>query len=149
MKTRRLLLATLASAALVGCGGDDNEALTYDGFVAAANELCVEVDQEVDEIAADLSGDAKADAPIFDDLVPALEDATQRLEDLQPPDELEAAHDEFTAIANQQLDGARDAQGAAEAGDDAEYQRILEDLQPLGDESDEAASKLGAEDCID
>lgn len=148
MKISSLLVALFASAALVGCGGDDNEALTYDGFAAAANELCVEVETEIDAIAGDLTGEAEADAPVFDELVPALEDATNRLSELEPPEELQDAYDDFLATAETQLEGARDAQTAAEAGDTDEYRRILEDLGPLDKESDLAASKLGAEDCI-
>ena len=148
MRTRTFLLALVAAAAVAGCGGDDNEALTYDGFIEAANGVCATAESTVDEASEGLSGNPNKDAAIYDELIPALEDATNAFGDLDPPEELQEPYDDFVAATDAQLEGARDAQAAAEAGDTAEYQRILEDLQPYGDQADEAGSKLGAADCV-
>ncbi len=90
----------------------------------------------------------KDDLEIYDELIPALEDATSRIGDIDPPAELQAAYDDFVEATDAQLEGARDAQAAAEDGDVAEYQRILEDLRPYGEQADLAGSKMGAADCV-
>lgn len=148
MRTRTFLLAVIAAAVVAGCGGDDNEALTYDGFAEAANGVCQTAESTVNEASEGLTGNPKQDAEIYDELIPALEDATNAFADLDPPEELQAAYDDFVEATDAQLEGARDAQAAAEAGDTAEYQRILEDIRPYGDDADEAGSKLGAADCV-
>lgn len=148
-KTRGLVLALLASGALVGCGGDDsNEALTYDGFIEAANGVCTAAETAVDAAAEGFSGDPANDVELYDELIPALEDATNGFGELNPPEELQEPYDDFVEATDAQLQGARDAQEAAEAGDEAEYQRILEDVGSFDKQADEAGSKLGAADCV-
>ncbi len=148
MKTRSFLVALLASGAIVGCGGDDNEALSYDGFVSAANEVCAAAEDNIDQASQGLTGNPKDDVEIYDELIPALEDATGKIGDIDPPAELQDAYDDFVEATSAQLDGARDAKAAAEDGDTAEYQRILEDLRPYGEQADLAGSKMGAADCV-
>jgi hypothetical protein len=149
MRTRTFLLAAVAAAAVAGCGGDDNEALTYDGFIEAANGVCQTAESSINQASEGLTGNPKRDLEIYDELIPALEDATDAIGDLDPPEELQDPYNDFVAATDAQLDGARDAQAAAEAGDTAEYQRILEDIQPYADDADEAGSKMGAADCVD
>ena len=72
MKTRSFLVALLASGAIVGCGGDDNEALSYDGFVSAANEVCAAAEDNIDQASQGLTGNPKEDVDIYDELIPAL-----------------------------------------------------------------------------
>lgn len=150
----RITLATAASVAALafaGCGGDDesNQALSYSEFGAAADEVCLQVSEDIDPIQERLTGDPKKDAPVFDELIPELEAGSDRLAELDPPEELQATFDDYVENVEQQEAGAVDAQQAAEAGDREEYVRILETVQQLSSESDVLASKLGAAGCMD
>ena len=150
---RTALLAAVAAVSLVfaACGGGDgedtNRALTYDGFVEAANGVCTSVNEQVDPISEKLTGKAAQDAEVYDELIPELVSAREDMEALEPPEELQAAHDDFVSLVREQETAAEDAKAAAEAGDQKEYLRVLKSLD--GSEVDLAASKLGAAECID
>jgi hypothetical protein len=143
-------VATCATAiAFAGCGGDDNKALSYSAFTEKANEICKSSDADIEATSNKLTGKAATDAPIYDELIPKIEDASDKLKDLDPPDELKEAHDNFNAVLDKQIQGAKDAQEAAKTGDDAAYVAKVKELEPISKEGDEAASKLGAADCVD
>jgi hypothetical protein len=150
MRSAPLATAAIAAAlAVAGCGGDDsNQALSYDAFGAAANDICNRIDSSIGPLASQLKGDAAKDAPLYDDIVPTLEAATDDIKALDPPEELQASFTEYSDLVDQQLAGTKDAAEAAEAGDQQEYQRLLETIDSQADEIELAASKLGAADCI-
>ena len=151
----RITLATAASVAALafaGCGGgdeDSNQALSYSEFGAAADEVCLQVSEDIDPIQQRLTGDPGKDAAVLEELIPELEAGSDQLAALDPPEELQATFDQYVELVEQQEAGAVDAQEAAEAGDRDEYIRILETVDQVSSESDLLASKLGAAGCID
>jgi hypothetical protein len=148
---RKLLLAAAIAAAtlaVAGCGGgSDNKALSYSDFSKKVNDVCLSANKNVKPISDKLTGKAATDAPVYDELIPKLQDARNSLNDLTPPDQLKSAYDTFKSLTDQQIQGAKDAQTKAKAGDDAAYIQQIKSLQPLGQQSNEAGSKLGAAAC--
>jgi hypothetical protein len=53
------------------------------------------------------------------------------------------------SVSDQQIAGLKEAETAAKAGDKAKYQAELQELEPLDQESDAAASRLGAAGCAE
>jgi hypothetical protein len=120
--TRSAILAALAAATIgvVGCGGgDSNKALSYSGFATAANKVCSDATSSTDKIAAKLNGKATNDAPVYDDLIPALQSATDKFKKLKPPAALKVDADKFAAKA----------------------------IGPIAKEANLEGSKLGAAEC--
>ena len=148
MKTK--LAAVMAAAALAGCGGGDegsNQALSYSAYGEEASQVCEDLETKTDPVGSTLTGKAAEDAETLSELAPLVEGSVDDFEALDPPAELEATHEQYLGLLTQFRDGFADAQEAAEAGDTAEYQRVLEDINALGDEAKATGSRLGAEGC--
>jgi hypothetical protein len=144
---RTVVLAALCGLALVaaGCGDDDNDTLSYDDTGTEIGEIC----QGVEAQAQGLNGKPANDAPILADFAEALEEAVQEVRDLDVDEELAETRDAFADNGAQQVAVIREAQALAEDGDAKAYRaKVEEDAAPLGRESDELASKLGATGCI-
>jgi hypothetical protein len=144
------LMAAAASAALAvaGCGGgDDNKTLSYSDFGKKADEICTQVNAKTDPIGQKLNGKVDNDAQYYSQLIPAVEQGRSDFADLKPPDELKADFDKFLAATDQQIANAKKAEAAAKAGKQAEYIAIVKSTQPIQQESNAAASKLGAAVC--
>jgi hypothetical protein len=132
-----------------GCGGgdDDNgdegadggEALTEEEYVAQANEICGQGQEEADEISARLQEQAQDDPDQFDDavaqakdeLLPVLRDTFNRLGELRPPEELREPHDRLNAAADEAIDGLEEDPNAFEA-DPEQVETITSAVQELG-----------------
>lgn len=121
MRLRKRFTVSLAgglAAAFVaaGCGGDD-DAPTREEFVADANEICAEANQEVDAQAQDLFGGGEEPSQeefeefARDVLAPSVRDQVDQIRDLGAP---EGDEDEVTEI----LDTAE--AGADEIAEDPE-----------------------------
>jgi hypothetical protein len=144
------LTAAAASAALMvaGCGGgDDNKTLSYSDFGKKADEICTQVNTKTDPIGAKLNGKVDNDAQYYAQLIPAVEQGRKDFADHKPPDELKPDFDKFLAATDQQIANAKKAEAAAKAGNQAEYVAIVKSTQPIQQESNAAASKLGAAVC--
>jgi hypothetical protein len=154
---KRFLLVATAAAALVvaGCGGGDdsssNKTLSYAALGTEANKVCNEFNPQFDAIGKKLTGDPDKDAAVWDELIPKLEEGNAKMKALDPPEELKDEFDNLNALTDQQLDFAKKAQAAAKSGDKAAYDQVLKDAQAsdLDTQSDLAASKIGAGDCVD
>jgi hypothetical protein len=150
MKIRKQLMVVAALAALgvAGCGGgDSNKTLSYSDFGKKADEICSSETPKIKATGAKLSGDAKKDAPVYDELLPELKAANDKFKALKPPDELKPDFEKATSIQDQQYALTQEAQKAAKSGDQAAYQAVLKQFKPLSEQSNLAASKLGAATC--
>jgi hypothetical protein len=142
------VVAALAALGVAGCGGgDSNKALSYSAFGDKANDVCKTEGGKIETISSKLTGKATADAPVYDDLIPALESARDKFGDLKAPDELKPTFTEFLSLTDQQIDKAKEAQTTAKTGDDAAYVAVIKTIKPLDAQSDAAASKMGAAEC--
>lgn len=148
-KPKMLAIAGVAALAIAGCGDDEsNTALSYDDYTKRVNQLCKSVNDDLKAEAKGLTGEAGKDADIIAAIIPKVEDANEDFGGLTPPEELQAAADDFAAGNERQLEVDREAADAAKAGDQQAYEAALEKLQKLDVEGDKNAAALGAEACI-
>jgi hypothetical protein len=138
----------LTACCLTACGGSDNKTLTYSGFATKANAFCNSVNKDVQDLSGKLTGTAKTDAAVYDDLIPVLEKATNGFKKLKPPPALQPDFDKFNTINERQLANAKKAQEAAKAGDQQSYIAAVQAVGADTAENNAEASKLGAADCI-
>jgi hypothetical protein len=96
-----------------------------------------------------LTGEPKNDAARLDAIIPDFESAIQDVEDLDVNEELASDRDAFVDNANQQVAIIKQAQTVAETGDKKAYHKKIGETEDLGRESDEIASRLGADACLD
>lgn len=146
MTSRRLILpAALCGLALAGagCGGDDNQELSYDETGTEISQICEGVDF------TGLTGDPENDATRLEEIIPDFREAVQEIRDLEVNEELAEDRDAFADNADEQIAIIEEAQAEAEAGDARAYRQKLEETQPLDTESDLLASRLGASGCIE
>ena len=154
-RIRLIAAAAVASLAIAGCGGGDdgesNAGLSYSELGTEMNKICTEYDPKVDAATDKLQGKATEDAAVFDEIVPIIEEGTGKFKALDPPSELQADFDNFISLADQTVALIKKAQTAAKSGDQQEYVTVAKEIRdsPLDEQSDEAASKLGAAECID
>jgi len=145
MTRRPFLPAVVCALALVGagCGDDDNDTLSYEDTGTEIGDICQTVSLD------DLNGKPNNDVPVLEKAVPEFEQAVQDVRDLDVDEELADTRDQFADNADEQVALLKEAQQIAEGGDQKAYRAKLDEGQPLGKESDELASKLGATACID
>jgi hypothetical protein len=150
---RKLAMVVAASAALVvaGCGGgDDNKSLSYSDYGKKLDEICSKQNPKIKPLGDKLTGDPANDAPVYDDIIPILEDTNSQLNDVgDPPDELKADADRLKADSAKQLDLAKQAQEQAKAGDKGAYIATVKQISATGKDADLASSKLGSKVCTE
>ena len=153
-RMRLIAVAAVASLAIAGCGGGDDESnsgLSYSELGQEMDKICTEYEPKFDAEAEKIKGKAAQDAPVWDELVRLFEEGTGKFKALDPPSELQADFDNFISLSDQQLALTKEAQAAAKSGDQQEYASVAKEIQQstLDEQSDEAASKLGAAECIE
>ena len=143
MRRLALLLSCLALAAL-GCGGPSKEE-----YRAEARTICVDADRATENIKAPTRKTPEAIADYFRRLLAPAERATQRFEALEPPGDLEDAHDDVVranraSVREVELLVERLAQG----GDSRQVLAGAQDrIRTLTREADAAAERLGVPEC--
>lgn len=139
-------------------------------FATALNDLCAtgqsttdaageDLQAALDELAtADSSGDTAAYATALDDaetatetVINAFDDFLAGVEDLDVPDDAQAALDDFTAGVEERQALTEDLRDAIAADDGAAFTDAFNALQDANDEldqvADDAAEALDAPDC--
>jgi hypothetical protein len=142
------VVAVAAALGVAGCGGDDsNKALSYSDFGKEADAICADVNEKTEAIGSKITGKVETDAPVYAELLPVVQQGRDDFAELEPPDELKANFDNFLSITDQQIANAKKAEAAAKAGDQAGYIAIIKATQPIQQQSNAEASKLGAAEC--
>ena len=144
---RSHFLAAICGLALVaaGCGGDDNDALSYDDTGTEISAICERVNTE----AEGLTGQPAKDTPLLEEFVPNFEQAIEDVRELEVNEELESDRNAFADNGAEQVAIIKEAQAHAEAGDRKKYIETIEETGNLDKESNEIASRLGATGCIE
>src|SRR3954468_20212482 len=98
---KRLMLGAALALALVaaGCGGGGGE-LTKAEYSSQLNAICSDLDAKNKDIGEPQS--LKEVGEKGDDLLAAFDDTIAEVKDLNPPAELEKAHNEFVDLGEQQ-----------------------------------------------
>ena len=121
-RSHAAIAAALAASALAGCGGSSNKQLSYSGFISKADSIC----------RAGKAATAKATSP--QGAAKAGDKYVKQFKALKPPAKLKPAADEFISVSEQQ-------EQRLEASD-------VNGANALNGKSDEAASKMGTQDCM-
>lgn len=145
------LLALVASAALAaaGCGGGggggSGDRLTAAEFRQAADAICAEYDQKIEDLG---QPESLEDLTAFiGRAIPIIEEGFNKLEELQPPEELEADWNRAMEVNGENLQLTKDLQAAAESGNEERVQEILAQAGQNEEETDRLARELGLQRC--
>lgn len=143
------LIALAAAATLAACGGDDR--LSADDYRAEAKTICEQADTATKAITTPTKPTAEAISTYFRDLLKPNEQATSRFAELEPPEELEAAHDEILQVNRAGAKVVRDVIRDVDAGKDpvTVLQSATTELRTLNSRAAAAAGKLGVPACAD
>lgn len=139
-------LVLVASAALLaaGCGGGGGGALSKAEYAAKADAACAAANSEGKGL--DLSSTEKI-AANGDRAKEILDELANKVDDLQPPDELKDSADSFVTGLKQEADQFGDMTQAAKDGDAAKIKEIQGKLQSESAATSEDARFVGATGC--
>jgi hypothetical protein len=129
--------------AAAGCGGDDR--LTREQLVEEADATCADFDQRIEEIdepesPEDIEG-------YVQEIRPIVEEGTDELDALQPPEELEDEYDQWIQETRSAIDMLDELEEAAASGDEQRIQEVLQGAGEGGEEADRLAQELGFQEC--
>jgi hypothetical protein len=135
----------LATFLAAGCGGDGNGELTAEEFRQQADAICAEFEGKLDAVAQPSSPE---DLERFvDEAVPIIEEGTQKLNDLEPPEEFRDEWTRVVEINEENLDTIKAVQTALDDGDVAEAQRLIQEAGGNEEEADRLARDIGLTKC--
>jgi hypothetical protein len=161
MKSLPLILSTGALALFAaGCGGDDEktdgattggtasgETRGYAETTQAVNDICTRANAEIKPLTEKATGKADNDAPLLEDVVEVNEKYVAELKEIKPDPKLKEAFDAYVASIDVSTEKADEALSAAQSGDQAAYDKALEELSAADDANDPLAAALGAKEC--
>ena len=144
-----LALVALTALAAAGCGGGGGGAsgdrLSAAEFRQAADAICAEYDQKIQDLG---EPESLEDLTAFiGRAIPIIEEGFNKLEELQPPEELEADWNRAIEVNAENLQLTKDLQAAAESGNDERVQEILAQASQNEEETDRLARELGLQRC--
>lgn len=141
------VLVVAVAVVAAGCGGKSKNkayAGSVTAYAAALNEICAPVNAQIKTLQPKTVAEIPDKAPQIKALI---EDGVKKVENLQAPDEVKDAADEFVEATNKQLDAFDDLVNAAKDGDAAKVQEVGQQLSQFDQESDAAAEEIGADQC--
>jgi hypothetical protein len=159
MKVRLLLLPGIAVLLALGamaaaCGGGD-DGLTAEEYFQRLESLGNDINQRSEALGDQWQEQLESitseeevmglSRDFYTDMVSLTGDFRDRLEDIDPPEEVRDAHDEFKDVAGALLETSRDiADQLQEAESEAEFLDLTtsEALRAVGERFDEACSSL-------
>jgi hypothetical protein len=145
----RLFLASLTGAigfAAAGCGGGGDR-LTREELIEEADATCAEFDQRVEEVDEPESLD---DIERYvQEIRPIVEEGTDELAELEPPEELQDEYDDWIAATRSGIDRFDELEEAAASGDEQRIQEVLQGAGEGGEEASRLAQEIGLQECGD
>ena len=137
--------AIVATAASACGGGDGNGELSAEEFRKQADAICAEFEAKLDAVEPPASAD---DIERFvNEAVPIIEEGTNELNSLQPPEEFEDEWTRVEEINEENLGTIRAVQTAYEEGDLEQARRLLQDAGRNEEEADRLAREIGLTKC--
>lgn len=146
--TAFLAAATFATG-LAACGGDDS--LSADDYRAEAVKICQQADKATEAVEQPTKATPKAISTYFRSLLTPNEQATKQFGELEPPEELQKAHDEVLAVNREGAKIVRGVITQVDAGQDpaSVLQGATSQLESLNARARKAAGQLGVPACAD
>ena len=143
---RQAVLALLVVLLLAACGGGGSSSrLSKAEFDAKANAICDKYQKKINAVPQP-SG-AKDIVSYIDKVLPILKEGTGKLDDLEPPKDLEATVNEWRSIQHQEVDEARKLRAAAAKGDLPEVTKVAQDASAIDKRGNDLAKQIGAPTC--
>ncbi|HEX2508831.1 MAG TPA: hypothetical protein VHK23_10965, partial [Miltoncostaeaceae bacterium] len=140
-------IAALGAAALIaGCGGVSGS-LSADEFREQADAICADADERLETLTEPTA--AGEILPFLRAGLPIQAGELGRIEELDPPDELQAAVDEAGELNQQRQELIQGAADRIEAGEDPEtvINEVTPEIQRLQEEARAKAQELGLTVC--
>lgn len=144
---RRIALLAAAVAAAAGCagGGEGDDRLSKAEYVERAEGICEDYERRLDEL-----GDPRnvADlARLTKEALPIARRGVASLRELAPPEDMQAAVDEWLELNDRNVAGIERLGTAARAGNEDRVQEIAREAAATEDRADRLARKLGLSKC--
>ena len=144
---RQAAFTIFVALVLAGCGGGGggSSRLSKSEFDSKANSICDTYQKKIDAVPE--PKDVKHIPDFLDKVTPIVEEGTSKLDDLEPPQELQTKVDAWMTIQKGQVDQAKKLKAAAEKGDLAEVTRIANEADASNKRGNDLARELGATTC--
>jgi hypothetical protein len=141
----RLPTVALAATVLAACGGGDGERLAESEWIAEADAICAEAQDEIDSLpeptnAAELTEQARQAVAI-------AERQLARLRDLRPPETAEDDYEAMLDLTQREIELTNEIAEAASAGDQARTEDLIAEAQRVDEEADALAAEYGFQEC--
>ncbi len=149
MRLPTVLTCLAATLVLAACGGDDG--LSTSEYREQAAAVCRDADRATESVQEPTRSTSAAIVDYFKRLLAANERTTERFEALDPPEDLQSAHD---AALKANEDGAAEVRRVIKelegGGDPREVLTQAQTrLQALSRQAGDAARRLGVPECAD
>lgn len=144
---RAVLLALGVLLLASACGGGGGNELSAAELRTQADQICKDGEADLAEVGEPDSLEGLG--PYLEKAIPIFSEQTDKLDELEPPAELEAEWDRAMELNRKSLDIAEEAQQAAESKDQRKFQDAIERGQKNEAELDRLSRKLGLKVCGD
>ncbi|MDQ3866316.1 MAG: hypothetical protein M3304_05760 [Actinomycetota bacterium] len=146
MRAFATAIVAVGIVGLAACGGDGaGGELSAAEFRERADAICTDTAKKVDAVPQPRSLDEVE--TYFDRVVPIFRDQTDRLKELDPPDDLQEDWDRAMELQEDSVDVAEDAQAAAKDGDEGKIREALDRGGKNEEELHRLAARLGLKTC--
>jgi len=159
--TRAFLPLTLALALLAGCGGGDDgggDDLSRDDFISQANKICREGEQRITEVtkgaqaeieqATTTEDQQKVVADVLEETAKEYDPYLERLNDLEPPQELAAGWEKFIGGVGDAFDLIPELADATRDGDTEKLKDLTDEFRNIADDTRPFAKTNELDDCL-
>jgi len=143
------VLVALVATVAAGCGGGGSSknkayANSVSGYAAALDSICAPLNAKIKAIGATgLAGIAAHG----DEIKATIQTGVDKIDKLQPPDQVKSAADDFVAKNKEAIGKFDDLIAAAKAGDSAKAQKIAQEIVALDNTTNQDARSIGAAQC--
>jgi hypothetical protein len=146
---RRALITLALAAALVGCGGDDP--MSTEDYRAELRKICAESERKTDQVEEPTRATPEAIADYLTRLRDVNVATIEKVEELEPPDDLSDAHDralEANREGREKVDAVIDE--LEKGGDPTQVlTEARKDLEASSEAAKKAGDDLGVPECGD
>jgi hypothetical protein len=126
------------------CGGDDDR-LSRDEVIEQGDAICADYEARIDAVGEPTN--ANDIERYVDEVKPIVEEGTNELDNLTPPEDLEDEYDEWIALTRRGVGSLDELKAAAAAGDEQRIQEIVQGLDDEEAEADRIAQGIGFQEC--